>query len=59
MLCTGNQVEREEIHRNGRWYKIIHLGRNSLRNGVEVIVDEEIKSKIVDEIRKRDRIIVV
>jgi len=40
-------------------YKIIYFGRTSTRNGVGVILDEEMKSKVVDVGKKSDRIMTV
>ncbi|KAL4142689.1 hypothetical protein QTP88_005099 [Uroleucon formosanum] len=43
----------------GKGYKIIFSGRTSTRNGVGVILDKEMKIKVVDVERKSDRIIMV
>jgi len=39
--------------------KIIYLGKNCKRNGVGLIVDEEMKSKVTDIVRKSDKVMVV
>jgi len=40
-------------------YKIIYLGKTSTRKGVILIIDKEMKSKVVDVVRKSNRLIVV
>jgi exonuclease III len=50
-------VERRNSKREG--YKIIYSGRTNKRNGIGVIFDEKMKSKVVDVGRKIDRNIMV
>jgi len=52
-------MEREEEKEIGNGYKIIYSGKTSTKNGVGVVKDEEMKNKIVDVVRKGDRLIVV
>ena len=49
----------ERVSEIGVGYKIIYSGRTSTRNGVGVILDEEMKGKMVEVIRKSDRVILV
>jgi len=48
----------EKAKEVGERYKIIYSSKNCTRNGVEQLVDEEMKVKLVDVVRKSDRVIV-
>jgi len=52
-------VKRGERTELGKRYKIIYSGKNCTMNNVGVIMDEEMKSKVMDEVRKNNRVIVV
>lgn len=58
-MYAGNQLERRKAKVIGESYKIIFSGTTSIRNGVRVIIDEKVKSILVEVIRKSDRIIAV
>jgi len=53
--------KREKAKEIGDRYKIIYSGKTNTRNDVGVIMDKEMKSKVVDVVRKSDmkRVIVV
>jgi len=46
-------VEKREASEIREGYKIIYSGKNCTRNGVRIILDEEMKSKLVEVVRKR------
>ena len=46
----------ERVREIGEGYKIIYSGRPSTRNRVGVILDEEMKGKVVEVIRKSDKV---
>lgn len=41
------------------YYKVIYSRKMSIRNGVRVMVNGEMKGKVVEVVRKSDRVIMV
>jgi hypothetical protein len=54
-----NKWKGEKSIEIGEGYKIIYSGMINTRNGVDVVLDEEMKSKVVNVGRKNNRIITV
>jgi exonuclease III len=49
----------EKAKELGNGYKIIYVGKQTSRNGVGVILNEEWKRKVVQVIRVKDRLIMI
>lgn len=52
-------MERRKSKNDWVGYKIIYSRNSSTRNDVEVIVDEKMKKRMIEKIRKIDRVIMV
>ncbi|XP_050523222.1 uncharacterized protein LOC126895426 [Daktulosphaira vitifoliae] len=60
-ICCVQETKwkRDKWREIGEGYKIIYSGKSSTKNDVGIIMDEEMKSKVVEVTRNSDRIIVV
>lgn len=61
-ICTLSGKSRElagvlKTRKIGEAYKIIFSGKKSTRNGLRVIINKEMKGKVVELVRKSNRVI--
>lgn len=58
-MCTINKIEREKVKEIRDGYNMLYARKTNVRVGVGITLDDTMKTRVVDFMRKSDRIIVV